>query len=628
MIERIRRWWFIVAVGLVWVVLVVIQITFGIDQPKPGTDVLGQLFSPLSRLMTPLRSGLLAASQTLPSVGGELMPGLSIGDTSRVSQSLSDAMKAVSLTHLVAVSGANCHIVTASTFGLLSWVGAPRWIRIGGAAAVLVLFVAVVTPGASITRAAVMSLSVLIGLALGRLSAGLPVLALATLLLLIVEPAWATNYGFVLSVLATLGLLTITTPVQRLLSAWMHPGLALALAVPISATLLCQPVIILLSPKLPTYGILANLLAVPAAGIVTVVGLLACLSSLVFMPAAVVLSWLAWIPSEWIGRVATSLAALPFSQLEWPPGVIGLAVAGVVSACVIVVAIRRTSRVRRVSILVASGLLASSLLWTVGSAQHAVAAIPVNWRITACDVGQGDALVLKGLDASGKAHFALVDTGRTPVKLRECLARLHITHLDLMVLTHYDLDHVGGVSAATGMVERVLMQKPAGFADDRLRSEVCSGHTACENGQAGLSGILGDASWQVIWPDGRTPEMQEGNPGSISMVVRWPEFAAAFVGDLGAAAQDQLLATTLDVPQVDVLKVAHHGSADTSARLVERFNPRIALVSVGVDNGYGHPTRKALGMLEALGTVIGRTDKQGFLFVSVTSGALRLDTDR
>jgi competence protein ComEC len=305
-----------------------------------------------------------------------------------------------------------------------------------------------------------------------------------------------------------------------------------------------------------------------------------------------------------------------------------LAVAGVVSACVIVVAMRRTGRLRRVSLLVAIGLLASSLLWTVGSAQHAVAAIPVNWRITACDVGQGDALVLKGLDVSGKAHFALIDAGRTPVKLRECMTRLHITHLDLMVLTHYDLDHVGGVSAATGMVERVLMQKPAGFADDRLRSEVCSGHTACENGQAGLSGILGDASWQVIWPDGRTPEMQEGNPGSISMVVRWPEFSAAFVGDLGAAAQDELLAKTLDVPQVDVLKVAHHGSADTSARLVERFNPRIALVSVGVDNGYGHPTRKALGMLEALGTVIGRTDKQGFLFVSVSSGALRLDTDR
>jgi competence protein ComEC len=283
---------------------------------------------------------------------------------------------------------------------------------------------------------------------------------------------------------------------------------------------------------------------------------------------------------------------------------------------------------RRVAIVILLVTVGSSVVWTVGSAGHAIASVPVNWRIAACDVGQGDAVLLRGARADGAVETALIDTGRSPEVMRACLTRLDISRVNVLVLTHYDLDHVGGAAALLGKVDRVILGKPENSRDQALAADLCREKTICDIGRAGMTGALGNASWQVVWPDGVTPDMQSGNPGSISMIVRWPDLSAAFVADLGAQAQEILLDSTLDIPAVDVLKVAHHGSADTSERLVTRFHPKIALISVGKENGYGHPTRKALSMLEGLGTVVGRTDRQGFLFVVREAGSLRLDTDR
>jgi predicted membrane metal-binding protein len=159
----LRRNAFIFFVASLWIVLVVVELLLGLRQMKNASDPLSQLFAVPSSWFFPVRAALMKASSSLHSVGGELLPGLAIGDTSRVSEGLSAAMKTSSLTHLVAVSGANCQIVTATIFALLSWIRVPRWARILGAGTGLVAFVALVTPGASISRAAVMSVLCLLG---------------------------------------------------------------------------------------------------------------------------------------------------------------------------------------------------------------------------------------------------------------------------------------------------------------------------------------------------------------------------------------------------------------------------------------------------------------------------------
>ncbi len=620
------------AVGALWLILVCVELGAGIRLPYGAASVLDESLSGLSHLLAPVRRALMSASASLPGVGGQLVPGLTIGDTSRVSESLNVAMKQASLTHLVAVSGANCQIVTAVCFALLSLCGAPRWMRIVGSILGLIMFVALVGPGPSVTRAAVMSIAVLVGLSLGRLSSGLPTLALATGVLLCIEPLWAIDYGFVLSVLASAGLLLLTRPLSQFLQRWLPAWLALIIAVPTAAATLCQPIIVLLSPALPTYGILANLLTVPAASVATILGLIVCVAALLWPPAGAVIAWVARLPAEWIGQVAVVTSSWPFSRLPWPSGGYGLVAAGIVSAALITLVKSRRRRWRRIAAGIAAGAVGASLLVAFGTSAHAVVAVPADWSIAACDVGQGDAVLVRAADERGAPHVGLIDTGRRPDLLRECLRRLAITHLDLLVLTHYDLDHVGGAEALVGMVDRALVGLPENAHDQQLDDSLARGGAKVERGLQGMAGALGLASWNVLWPDGRTAGMQVGNPGSITVVLRWPEnsasMTAAFLGDLGAASQDALLNSVLDIGSIDVLKVAHHGSADTSENMTHRLHPRVALISVGADNGYGHPTKKALDMLEREGTLVGRTDRQGMLFVCVRAGQLVMVTDR
>jgi competence protein ComEC len=473
-----------------------------------------------------------------------------------------------------------------------------------------------------------MSVAVLVGMASGRLVGGLPALALAVLVLLAVNPLWATNYGFVLSVLATAGLLTLTRPLSHFFERWLPAWLAVIIAVPLAASLMCQPVIILLSPNLPTYGLLANLLAVPAAGFATIMGLIVCVFSLLWMPLATLFAWIAWLPAEWIGRVAEGLSAAPFARIAWPPGWLGALLAVLCSCVFIVAVITHRKRVRVLSFAALALGLSGAGLFTIGSSIQRVVGVPPNWKIAACDVGQGDAFLLRAQDQDSKWHTALIDTGRSPELLRDCLVRVGVRHLDLLLLTHYDLDHVGGASTVFGIADAVIVGTPDNPADEKLKNDVCERAFTCDIGTQGMFGSLGDADWKILWPNGKTPGMQVGNPGSVTLLVQWPDLSALFTGDLGAAAQDAMLSENQDIPVVDVLKVAHHGSSDTSETLIQRIQPRTALISVGADNGYGHPTAKALAMLERSGAVVARTDRQGMLFICGRSESLTLSSDR
>ncbi|MCU1472070.1 ComEC/Rec2 family competence protein, partial [Amnibacterium sp.] len=276
---------------------------------------------PVQRAAQALRAGLVRRAGRLPGDGGALLPGLAIGDTSRVSQTLDQAMKDASLSHLTAVSGANCAVVTVAVLGLATLARLPRWARGLAAAGALLGFVVLVTPQPSVLRAAVMAAVALTCLVTGRRAAGTPALAVAVLVLLLGDPWLARNPGFLLSALATGGLLLLTRPIADRLGRVLPRRLALALAVPIAAQLACEPVLVLLQPTVPLAGVLANLAAEPAAPVVTVLGLLACLLLPLIPPLGGGLALLAWLPAAWIAAVARVAAAMP--AVPWPVGVAG-----------------------------------------------------------------------------------------------------------------------------------------------------------------------------------------------------------------------------------------------------------------------------------------------------------------
>ena len=569
-----------------------------------------------------LRQRFLDASSGLPSFGGELIAGLAIGNTSRVSEHLSEAMKTVSLTHITAVSGANCVIVTASVMALAAICGAGRKTRLVIAFVALVAFVILVTPQPSVLRAAVMASIVIFSWLGGRPGTGIPLLASATMLMLLWNPWWAIDFGFILSVVATAGLLLFSQPLTASLSRWLPLWLATLVAVPLAAQLMCQPFIILLAPQLPTYGILANVLAAPAAPMATILGLIACVLVAVFPLLATLVLWCAWLPAEWIGQTAQFVAALPQSHIPWFEGVIGSISAGLLSLLTLVVLL---STNKKVQVATGTVLVISVVVWlslSVISTVRFTNSLPPNWEIAACDVGQGDGLVLRS-----QGQIMVIDVGRKPAPMRECLEKLSITHIDVLVLTHYDKDHVGGLDSVIGKVERAIVGLPENTEDQSLLSQLSQSGASVERGLQDLEGTLGLASWKVLWPDGQHPVMEVGNPGSVTLLVAFPHYRALFLGDLGKESQLELM-RDIDMPHVDVVKVAHHGSADQSSTFYSQLKPSIGLFSVGQDNEYDHPRQETLTLLTEMGVLIPRTDEDGLILISPETSGLSVWTER
>lgn len=554
------------------------------------------------------RAALLTATAHLAGSGGDLLPGLAVGDTSRVGPALDRAMRTASLTHLTAVSGANCAIVVGLVMLLLRRL--PLRARIAAALFALAGFVVLVTPQPSVLRAAVMALVVLIALARGRPASGLPVLCLAVLGLLVAEPWLAREYGFALSVLATGGLLVLAPALSRRLETWLPAWLALAIAVPVSAQAACQPVLLMLDASLPAYGVIANLLAGPAAPVATVLGLLLCVLAVTAPPLAGLLAPLAWVPAAWVGAVAEFFAALPLSSLPWPAAPLGVVL-------LIGIALLLGSRPAA-----AAALLIVVLAAGAGVRAGTLLDRPADWQFAMCDVGQGDALV-----ARSEGLVMLVDTGPDPDRLTDCLADLGVGTIDLLVLTHYDADHVGGAEAVAGRVQHALVGPPAERDDERLLAMLAIGGTTVRQAQLGDAAVFGTWRWRVLWP---APHAEPGNDASVTLSLEPLQdgtLSALLLGDLGAGAQRAMTAAGRPGP-VSMVKVSHHGSADQDPALYHRIHPVIGLIGVGSGNDYGHPTARALGILAGTGSAVRRTDVHGLILIGSSDDGVTIWTER
>lgn len=562
-----------------------------------------------------LREAFLARSVSIGGDGGALLPGLSLGDTEAVDDSLTQAMRVSSLSHLVAVSGANCALVVGIAVLLTSLMGGGVWWRVAAGLVTLAGFIILVTPEPSVIRASVMASITLIAIATGRPHSGINALSLTVWLLLLFDPWRAVDLAFVLSVAATGGIVLGLVPVARTLERWMPRWLALPIALPLAAQLAVLPFLILLRPALATYGVFANLLAAPFVPFVTVFGLLGALAGDVWPWLADVCATFGWYPATAIASIARAVDDLPGREIEWLGGVEGFALATLLSAGLWWLLVGRWPFVGLAGVLLAFAVVTIQL-----HVPRLVSSLnkPSDWQIAQCDVGQGDAVVL-----NTDAGFVLVDTGDDEAKLRECLSLLGVRRLSVLVLTHFDIDHMGQAHSFTGRVDTVLSGPPDNNADRFLLAQLREGGARVREVSAGHGFDLGDYELKILWP--LSPGIAE--PGNDSSVVtlflpREPNGLSVLgLGDAGERAQ-QMLRPRLGEVKVDVVKVSHHGSADQLAELYDSVSASIGLIGVGADNRYGHPTEKALQILRAAGTIPLRSDERGTLTLHRGEGGI------
>jgi competence protein ComEC len=271
-----------------------------------------------------LRAGLRDAVAGFGPDPRGLVPGMVLGDTSGVSAELQDAERVAGLTHLTAVSGANVAVLLATVLGVARALGARRRLLLAIGLAAVLGFVVVARPEPSVVRAAVMGSIALIGVMRGTTGRGAQILAAGVVLLLVVNPWFALSMGFALSVVATGALLLVAPWWRDRLSTRLPVQIAEPLAVATVAHLATAPLIAALSGHVSLVAIGANLAAEPAVVIVTVCGSLATvvspLSETLAQWCALPAGWGAW----WVAQVAHTAAGLPFAEVAWPSGPVGI----------------------------------------------------------------------------------------------------------------------------------------------------------------------------------------------------------------------------------------------------------------------------------------------------------------
>ncbi|MCV2393949.1 ComEC/Rec2 family competence protein [Actinotalea sp. M2MS4P-6] len=306
-----------------------------------------------------LRSGLRTATASLDGDAAALVPGVAIGDVSRVTPELTQAMRVAGLSHLVAVSGQHVAIVLLAVMALAGAARAPRWLRAVLAGAAVISFALLVGPGASVLRAAVMGGVGALALALGRPSWPLPALGVAVVGLLVADPWAAGSLGFQLSVLATVAIVLLAGPSARAVHERWPPQLrtrpsvgALAvLTVPLAAQSAVAPVLVLVDPVVSPWAVPANVVAAPAVVPATLLGLTATVLEPVWSGGAVMVARVAAYPAAWLGTVARATAGLPGAATPWREGALGalglaalLAAAWLAGRVLLVPATARASR--------------------------------------------------------------------------------------------------------------------------------------------------------------------------------------------------------------------------------------------------------------------------------------------
>jgi competence protein ComEC len=548
-----------------------------------------------------------------------LLPGLVDGDTSTLDPQLRQAFKTAGLTHLIAVSGTNAAVLIAAVLLVLRRLRTPPWACavIGGL--VLVAFVAVARPSPSVVRAGVMAGVLLVSLATGRPRQGLPSLALAVLVLLMWHPDWAGNAGFAMSALAT-GSLFLIAPgwADALRRRHVPPILAEGLAVSGAATMVSAPIIVLLSGRVSLVALPANILAELAVAPATILGVLAAATApwSPFLGAAFARA--AGVPCRWLVADARWFSSLPGATLAWPDTAVGAI--GLVLVIVAAAALLRFPATRRPLV---AAVLTVIAIEVPGRAVFGGWA-PSSTILVACDVGQGDAIVLP----IGHHAAVVMDSGPEPMAIDRCLHSLGVTKVPLYIQSHFDLDHVAGVGGLAdgrrigAVVTGPLQAPPLGrgiltrtLSPLGITSRIVAAGTDIDEGPLHLQVLES----HVVDVDG----VPDSNNSSLMIRATIAGHSILLTGDASTQAQQALIASGQNFA-ADVLKVPHHGSAYFDPAFLAAVHAKLAVISVGSHNTYGHPAPSLLHALADLHVPVRRTDQDGDVAILARGSQLQV----
>ncbi|MCY7418924.1 MAG: DNA internalization-related competence protein ComEC/Rec2, partial [Chloroflexi bacterium] len=605
-----------------------------------------------------------ALARVLPEPMAGLASGILVGRRDRVSREVADSFTTTGLSHVVAISGWNICLLGAVIGGLLSAMGVARRRRTVAIVVALAGFTLLAGGGASVVRAALMGGVALIARETGRPGSAAAALGLAVWSLLLLDPAISLDIGFQLSVCATAGLLAWGSRLTRCLRG-ADPGrarrwLAESLGVSLAAQAATLPLVLFHFGQLSLVSPVANLIIGPIvapAMLVATIALVAGLAVGAGLPFVVgaPFALLGWLVLGAMVAVSGILGQVPLASVELPP-VSAMLLAAAVALGIGAVAWRAhgsappepsrptvgrptaarptpstTTRWRpRPALVIFVAVVATLASLGVVAATRSG---PGRLSVTVLDVGQGDAILVEG----PRGGRILLDSGPDPDRLLTVLDR-HVPawdrRIDLVILTHPHEDHVAGLATLVGRYRVAAIAENgmlgAGPGDAAFRAWLATtGRTTHKLGagdRLSFDGVAVDVRWPIpAEVPARSPSVgRQVNDTSVVLDLRYGERRMLLTGDIEDDVDPRLLESGIGgaaADRLDVLKVAHHGSRRaTSEPWLAALKPRVAMISAGTGNSYGHPAPETVARLLEHGARVLRTD------LTATSRSVRMDT--
>ena len=576
--------------------------------------------NPLKALALAVRKKIIQIHQeTLPEPYAALYTSLIFGDAGiTLEDGISKDMLKAGLTHLIVVSGAQVALICTFLQGFLKICGFSRG-KIWIIASIFNVFFYFLTGGGSAILRAIVMFEISSGLAnLKHRSSPIHIMSATALCMLAYDPLMLIDIGAQLSFLATSALIFGVPRIREIWPKKLPESVKEALSLAFTPFLFTFPVLWYHFAIVSPASILSNIAILNLAEVLVITGFLSTVLGFVLFPVAYILNQFSLLVMIFITQIAHITANLPLSMIH-----LGKPHAALVAAASIVgiyLIIHWESRVKKTySLLVLGSFFAAMLL---------VQLLPDRFvRVTFFDVGQGDGLLIR----TPHHQTILIDTGcvsidfKTKKEVRNsgsavilpALRSMGINKIDMVILSHYHLDHTGGF-------KEIFKEIPVGVVIDNGETYADEGIGAALNERSKVpinardtSEINLEAHLKLTFfhPRGKLVESNENN-NSVVCKLSYYDVDFLFTGDLEEEQEDLIAAQYKDALNAEILKVGHHGSKTSStAALLRYVKPQVAVISVGKRNKFGHPARSVIDRLESMGATVFRTDQNGAIDV-------------
>jgi competence protein ComEC len=569
-----------------------------------------------------LRAHVAAAlARAGPGERAAILAGVVLGADEGLDRRLQDDFRAAGLYHLLAVSGQNVAFVVIGTVGICWLLGLGRLVGEAAAIVAVVAYVLAVGWQPSVVRAGVAGILASLAWLVSRPRDRWHFMALGALVLLVWTPASLLEPGFQLSFAAVAAILLSVGRLRELHAGYPIPRRVVELVgIAAACGAATAPILLVQFGSVPLWTVPANALAEPAMPLLLGLGLLAAAIDPLSPSAATALAWLAGWPAAWLALCARLFARLPYAETGSP-----LALVGAVAVVAVPSLLVRARRMGRRSLAGAAALLVAVVLllvaWKLPDAPRWTP--PNGLRVTFLDVGQGDAALLEVPEGA-----VLVDQGPPEADVAGQLRAAGVSRLAALVMTHPQQDHVGGAEDVIRELDVDSVLEPGlevdNPADDAALSVARTTDVPVLTARAGQRFRLGALRLHVLWPDGPGGAGEDPNENAIVVLASY-----GAVDILLTADAESNVTARLSLRPVEVLKVAHHGSEDPGLPgLLDVLRPRVAVISAGRDNSYGHPRPETLAALGAFpGLRLYRTDRDGAVVVESDGRSLRVRSE-